>query len=185
MTALSLLTTTPTYPLYATYLQDSKMLLKPFPSCRKSSLNMGYQRQWCLIMDPSSALFTEFSDEWKITQVTSSPHHPEGNGFTKSTVKVVKQILQCAKYSGHDPHLALLSYRATPLDRKIASPAELLYWLLCYLQSTLPSHLRNTAPIFEGMQEALNNHANKSKANHDCTTGPERVPFYTGQDISV
>ena len=75
----------------------------------------------------SSALFAEFVDEWKFTHVTSSPHHPEGNGFAESIVKVVKQTLQCAKYSGSDPHLALLSYRATPLDSKIASPAELMY----------------------------------------------------------
>ena len=71
----------------------------------------------------SSALFAEFADKWKFTHVTSSPHHPEGNGFVESMVKVVKQMLQRAKYSGSDPHLALLSYRATPLDSKIVSPA--------------------------------------------------------------
>ena len=131
----------------------------------------------------SSALFAEFADEWKFTHVTSSPHHPEGDGFAKSMVKVVKQMLQHAKYSGSDPHLALLSYRATPLDSKIASPAELMYQRC--LQSTLPSCLRNTAPDAEDTQEALNNQANKSKANHDCTAAPERAPFYAGQDVSV
>ena len=95
----------------------------------------------------SSALFAKFADEWKFTHVTSSPHHPEGNGFAKSMVKVVKQMLQHAKYSGSDSHLALLSYRATPLDSKIASPAELMYQR--HLQSTLPSCLRNTAPDAE------------------------------------
>ena len=34
-------------------------------------------------------------------------------------------------------------------------------------------------------QEVLNIHANNSKANHNCTTGPERAPFYAGQDVSV
>ena len=53
------------------------------------------------------------------------------------------------------------------------------------LQSTLPSRLRNTAPDAEDMQEALNNWANKSKANHERTAGPERAPFYAGQDVSV
>ena len=131
----------------------------------------------------SSALFAEFTNEWKFNHTTSSPHHPEGNGFAESMVKVVKQILQHAKYSGCDPHLALLSYRATPIDSKIASPAELLYRR--QLQSTLPSHLRNTAPDAEDTQEALNNRANNSKANHDRTSGPERAPFYAGQDVSV
>ena len=62
-----------------------------------------------------------------LQNTTSSPHHPEGNRFAESMVKIVKQILQHAKYSGCDPHLAVLSYRATPLDSKIASLAELLY----------------------------------------------------------
>ena len=131
----------------------------------------------------SSALFAEFANEWKFTHLTSSPHHPESNGFAESMVKIVKQTLQCAKYSGSDPHLALLSYRSTPLDSKIASPAELLY--RCRLQSTLPSRLKNTAPDAEDTQEALSNRAGKSKANHDRTAGPERAPFYAGQDVSV
>ena len=131
----------------------------------------------------SSALFAEFANEWKFTHLTSSPHHPESNGFAESMVKIVKQTLQRAKYSGSDPHLALLSYRATSLDSKIASPAELLYQRR--LQSTLPSHLKNTAPDAEDTQEALSNRASKSKANHDCTAGPERAPFYAGQDVSV
>ena len=112
-----------------------------------------------------------------------TPPHPEGNGFAESMVKVVKQILQCAKYSGCDPHLALLSYRATPLDSKIASPAELLYWQR--LQSTLPSRLKNTAQDADDTLEALNNQANNSKTNHDRTAGPESAPFYAGQDVSV
>ena len=101
----------------------------------------------------SSALFAEFADEWKFTHVTSLPHHPEGNGFAESMVKVVKQMLQCAKYSSSDPHLALLSYRATPLDSKIASPAELMYQ--CHLQSTLPSCLRNTALMLKTHKKHL------------------------------
>ena len=48
--------------------------------------------------------FAEFADEWKFTHVTSSPHHPKGNGFAESMVKVVKQTLQHAKYSGDPFH---------------------------------------------------------------------------------
>ena len=44
----------------------------------------------------SSSSFAEFADNWKFTHLTSSPHHPEGNGFAESMVKVVKQLLQCA-----------------------------------------------------------------------------------------
>ena len=75
----------------------------------------------------SSLSFAKFGHDWKFTHTTSLPHHPEGNGFVESMVKVVKQLLQHEKYSRSDPHLALLSYRSTPLDSKIASPAKLLY----------------------------------------------------------
>ena len=71
--------------------------------------------------------FAEFVDGWKFTHMTFSMNHPKGNGFAASMVKIVKQTLQCAKFSGCDPHLALLSYRCTPLDSQIASPAKLLY----------------------------------------------------------
>ena len=74
----------------------------------------------------SSSHFTEFADDWKFTHTMSSKHHLEGNGFAESMVKVVKELLQCAKYSGSDPHLTLLSYR-TPLNSKVTSQAELLY----------------------------------------------------------
>ena len=118
----------------------------------------------------SSALFTEFANEWKFTHVTLSPHHPEGNGFARSMVK----ILQHAKYSGCDSHLTLFSYRGTLLNSKIASPAELLYQ--CWLQSTLQSCLRNTAPDADDTQEVLNNYANNSKAIHYRTAGPGEYP---------
>ena len=119
----------------------------------------------------NSALFAEFIKKWKFTHTTTSPHHPEGNGFAESMVKIVKQILKHAKDSGCEPHLALLSYRATPLDSKITSPAELLYQ--SQLQSTLPAHLKNT----DQMLMILSNWANSSKTNHDLTAGP----FYAGQ----
>ena len=77
----------------------------------------------------------EFVDEWKFTQMTSSPNHLKGNGFAESMVKIVKQTVQSAKFGGCDPHLALLSYRCTSLDSQIVSAAELLYQQC--LQSTL------------------------------------------------
>ena len=64
----------------------------------------------------ASTAFAEFADESQFTHLTSSLNHPKGNGFAESMVKIVKQILQNGKFSGCDPHLALLSYRCTPLD---------------------------------------------------------------------
>ena len=74
-----------------------------------------------------SAQFTEFCTSWGITHETSSSHYPQLNGFDEACVKSVKHALQCAKYSGADPQLALLALQATPIDAKLPSPAELLY----------------------------------------------------------
>ena len=74
-----------------------------------------------------SAQFTDFCLSWGITHETSSLHYPQSNGFAEACIKSVKHALQGAKYSGADPHLALLALRATPINTKLPSPAELLY----------------------------------------------------------
>ena len=63
------------------------------------------------------------------TLTTSSALHenPRSNGQAESAVKIVKGLLTHAKYSGQDPHLALLAYRSTPVDAHLQSPAEMLY----------------------------------------------------------
>ena len=53
-------------------------------------------------------------------------HYPYSNGFVESQVKTVRQTLKKAKKSRTDPNMALLCLRATPVDNKLASPAELL-----------------------------------------------------------
>ena len=42
-------------------------------------------------------------------------------------VRTVKQLFNKAEETRTDPHLALLAYRATPLDNQTPSPAELLH----------------------------------------------------------
>ena len=58
----------------------------------------------------ASAHFTEFCTSWGITHETSSPHYPQSNGFAEACVKSMKHALQCTKYSGTDPQLALLAF---------------------------------------------------------------------------
>ena len=48
------------------------------------------------------------------------------NGFIERMVQTVKQSMRKCAAAGHDPHLALLVYRATPLTTSIPSPTELL-----------------------------------------------------------
>uniref|UniRef100_A0A8C5EM65 Integrase catalytic domain-containing protein n=1 Tax=Gouania willdenowi TaxID=441366 RepID=A0A8C5EM65_GOUWI len=69
--------------------------------------------------------FKDFAEEYNFRHMTSSPLFPQSNGKAEKGVHIVKQILKKAQDSGSDPYLALLSYRALPLEHG-KSPAELL-----------------------------------------------------------
>ena len=64
----------------------------------------------------------EFASKYNFIHTTSSPHYPQSNGLAERTVKTVKKLIA----DSPDPHLALLSYRSTPLPWCELSPAELL-----------------------------------------------------------
>ena len=70
----------------------------------------------------NSTAFKEFSSLYHFQHTSSSPRYPQSNGLVERTVKTVKALLTDTS----DPHLALLSYRATPLPWCNISPAELL-----------------------------------------------------------
>ena len=72
-------------------------------------------------------MFAEFAKEWNFDHNTSLPRNPKSNGQAEAAVKFVKGLLSKAKYSGQDPHLALLAYRSTPIDAHLQSPAEMLH----------------------------------------------------------
>ena len=70
----------------------------------------------------SSEEFCCFSVSYDFTHATSSPYYPRGNGESERAVKTVKNFLK----DSNDPHIAVLTYRATPLPWCGISPAELL-----------------------------------------------------------
>lgn len=74
----------------------------------------------------SSKEFAAFCDQWGIHHITSSPVYPKSNGFVERMVQTVKNLLRKSEAAGQDPYLALLSYRATPVDSNLSSPAKLL-----------------------------------------------------------
>ena len=80
----------------------------------------------------ASTAYTQFSKEYGFTHVTSSPLYPKGNGEAERAVKTVKQLLR----KRGDPYLALLAYRATPLQCGY-SPSELL--MSRRLRTTVPT----------------------------------------------
>lgn len=55
--------------------------------------------------------FKKFAFEYDFRHVTSSPYFPQSNGCIEAAVKVAKNLIK----KNEDIHLALLSYRTTPL----------------------------------------------------------------------
>ena len=74
----------------------------------------------------NSAEFKDFAQKWSFEQRFSSPKHHQSNGFIEAMVKVVKSVMKRADAAGTDRHLAMLTYRATPVRTGIQSPGELL-----------------------------------------------------------
>ncbi|PIK51510.1 hypothetical protein BSL78_11615 [Apostichopus japonicus] len=74
----------------------------------------------------SSQSFKDFAKQWNFSHITSSPRYPQSNGFIERQVQIVKNTMVKAKQTNTDVYLALLCLRATPVDSKIPSPAELL-----------------------------------------------------------
>ena len=125
--------------------------------------------------------YPEFAKEYGFQHVTSSPRYPRSNGFVESQVKNVKLTLKKAKKSHTDPNMALLCLRATPVDNKLASPAELL--LGRPVQDNLPRKIPSSVNGEEVVQRLQDKQA-KQKAYHDqhATALPSLVP---GQSVTI
>ena len=130
----------------------------------------------------TSAAFADCSIEWGFTHETSSPHYPQSNGFAESCVKIVKHMLQCAKYSGTNPWIALQHLKATPVDAKLPSSSQMLY--NCKIHTTIPSRIDNTDPAALQVQEHLEDQAKHAKSYADKHS-KQLTPFYAGQPIAT
>ena len=69
----------------------------------------------------SSQQFAVFASSYGVNHVASSPKYPQSNGQVERMVQTIKNMLK----KSTDPHIAVLSYRATPHPWCGYSPAEL------------------------------------------------------------
>ena len=129
-----------------------------------------------------SAQFTDFWIAWGISHKTSSPHYLQSNGFAEACVKSTKHTLQQAKYSGADPHLALLALWAMPIDSKLPSPAELLYQ--CWLRTTILAKICNSDPSAMQVCEQIDTCSEAAKSQDDKHS-KTLAPLYAGHPVAT
>ena len=116
------------------------------------------------------------------SHVTSSPHYPRSNGFIERMIQTVKNTLKKAKASGIDPNMALLCIRATPIDSRIPSPAELLYGRK--MKDNLPTRIRNNSPGRDDVNHCMQLRQQSQKYHHD-KSAHDLAPLSPGQFVRV
>jgi len=132
----------------------------------------------------SSKEFAAFCDQWGINHITSSPVYPKSNGFIERMVQTVKNLLRKSEAAGQDPYLALLSYRATPVDSNLPSPAKLLNNR--EYRTQLPSSGRlQRSQAKECHQDQLQHRQDVQKQQHDGKSTRELQKLVPGQPVSV
>jgi hypothetical protein len=123
----------------------------------------------------SGAPFKQFTHEWGIEYITSSPKYPKSNGFAERHVGTVKHIIKKCLESRSDLDIALLHLRATPIDSKTVSPGELLFKR--QLVTTLPGHT-DPSPSHVDTRNHLVDRLQE-------TEGQALEPLYAGQPITI
>ena len=70
--------------------------------------------------------FQQFLEFYQIHHTTSSPHHPQSNGFAEALVGILKKLMEKSIKDGKPWNYGLLQYRVTPIISTIPSPLEAL-----------------------------------------------------------
>ena len=130
----------------------------------------------------SSHVFEEFAKEYGFTHVTSSPRFAQSNGHAERAIQTVKQLLKKCS----DPHLALLTYRSTPLEHGF-SPAQLL--MSRQLRTTVPivpSQLKPSVPDYTTVKAKDDMIKDRQKRNFDSHHGARELePLSTGNKVWI
>ena len=71
--------------------------------------------------------FAKEMNKLGIHHTTTTPHHHQSNGLVEVYVNTSKAILQKAKDTNEDPHIAMKVYRTTPLGPNQPIPMELIH----------------------------------------------------------
>uniref|UniRef100_A0A8C9SGK0 Gypsy retrotransposon integrase-like protein 1 n=1 Tax=Scleropages formosus TaxID=113540 RepID=A0A8C9SGK0_SCLFO len=129
----------------------------------------------------SATEFTNFCKEWGITHTTSSPHYPQSNGFIERQVRTVKSCIKKCIKARESILQALLNIRATPVDNKLPSPAEMLFGRT--IATLLPSRKGDAD---DNVKHRLMQRNETMKHQYDAHARKDPLPpLYQGQEVRV
>lgn len=126
--------------------------------------------------------FKDFCKTWGISHITSSPHHPQSNGFIERMVATIKSTIIKCKRSRTNLHQALLMLRATPIDTHLPSPGELLFGTP--LKTTLP-YVKETGDANKEVKRRLSERQMKAKQQYDQNASSDLEPLTKDQNIRI
>ena len=127
-------------------------------------------------------LFKDFVHKWGIQHTTSSPRFPQSNGLIERQVQTIKKIIKKCKKEKQSLHLAMLDLRATPVDSKLPSPAEMLMGRP--ITTLLPSRT-SPSPVTVAQRQHLDRRQSTMKSNYDRHAGKSLPPLHKGQNVRV
>ena len=121
----------------------------------------------------SSQEFAMFASSYGFSHVTSSPRYPQSNGQVERMVQTIKRMLM----KSPDPHIAVLSYRATPHPWCGYSPAELCMGRR--IRTAVPQSNAMLIPQWSYLNEFREKNAEfkrKQKEQFDSRHGAKKLP---------
>uniref|UniRef100_A0A8C9R468 Integrase catalytic domain-containing protein n=1 Tax=Scleropages formosus TaxID=113540 RepID=A0A8C9R468_SCLFO len=129
----------------------------------------------------SATEFTNFCKKWGITHTTSSPHYPQSNGFIERQIRTVKSCIKKCIKARVSISQALLNIRATPVDNKLPSLAEMLFGRT--IATLLPSRKGDAD---DNVKHRLMQRNATMKHQYDAHARKDPLPpLYQGQEVRV
>ena len=127
----------------------------------------------------SSKEFHNFLSFYQVDHITSSPHHPQSNGFAEALVGITKKLMEKSVKEGKPWNYGLLQYRTTPISSTLPSPLEMLTGRKpCSSLPQLPSNIGHNMDTSRICQELL-----RRKPNNTISTGA--MDLEPGQPVFV
>ena len=74
----------------------------------------------------ASREFQNFLQFYQVDHITSSPHHPQSNGFAEALVGISKKLMEKSIKDGKLWNYGLLQYWTTPISSSLPLPLEAL-----------------------------------------------------------